>query len=106
MSVPPTRRLLRLVSTLPQPIAAVVWDGNSYHGQFPSSTWVLKHCWLHLCHNKPSLQLLKTLGFQHWGYLPKVAELDGIERDLVILGLRITKKKLKKGKTTGEEFLL
>ncbi len=37
-------------------------------------------------HNKPSLQLLETLGFQRWGYLPKVAELDNVERDLVILG--------------------
>ncbi len=46
-------------------------------------------------HNKPSLQLLQTLGFQHWGYLPKVAELDGVERDLVILGLRITEDMFK-----------
>jgi phosphinothricin acetyltransferase len=44
-------------------------------------------------HNKPSLQLLETLGFQRWGYLPKVAKLDGVERDLVILGRRITEEK-------------
>jgi phosphinothricin acetyltransferase len=37
-------------------------------------------------HNEPSLQLFKAFGFQQWGYLPKVAELDGIKRDLVILG--------------------
>ncbi len=41
-------------------------------------------------HNKPSLQLLQSMGFQNWGYLPKVGELDGVERDLVILGRRIT----------------
>lgn len=41
-------------------------------------------------HNQPSLQLFELLGFQRWGYLPKVAELDGIERDLVIMGCRIT----------------
>ena len=41
-------------------------------------------------HNEPSLQLFDTFGFQRWGYLPGVAEIDGIERDLVIVGLRIT----------------
>lgn len=40
-------------------------------------------------HNQPSLRLVESLGFQRWGYLPKVAELDGVERDLVILGRRI-----------------
>ncbi len=40
-------------------------------------------------HNQPSLKLFATFGFQQWGYLPKVAELDGVERDLVIMGLRI-----------------
>ncbi len=40
-------------------------------------------------HNEPSLKLFATFGFQQWGYLPKVAELDGVERDLVIMGLRI-----------------
>lgn len=40
-------------------------------------------------HNHLSLQLFESLGFQRWGYLPQVAELDGVERDLVILGYRI-----------------
>lgn len=40
-------------------------------------------------HNEPSLKLFEKFRFQPWGYLPKVAELDGIERDLVIMGLRI-----------------
>ena len=40
-------------------------------------------------HNQPSLRLFETFGFQCWGHLPKVAELDGVERDLVILGRRI-----------------
>lgn len=40
-------------------------------------------------HNKPSLKLFEKFGFQHWGYLPTVAELDAIERDLVIMGYRI-----------------
>ncbi|PLZ33393.1 N-acetyltransferase [Fischerella thermalis WC558] len=40
-------------------------------------------------HNHPSLQLFNKFGFQNWGYLPKVAELDGVERDLVIMGRHI-----------------
>lgn len=37
-------------------------------------------------HNEPSLSLLKKFGFVQWGYLPEVAMLDGIARDLVIVG--------------------
>jgi phosphinothricin acetyltransferase len=40
-------------------------------------------------HNEPSLGLFEKSGFERWGYFPKVAELGGIERDLVIMGLRI-----------------
>ena len=40
-------------------------------------------------HNTPSLGLFEALGFRRWGHLPRVAELDGIERDLVIVGRRI-----------------
>ena len=39
-------------------------------------------------HNQPSLRLFQKFGFQQWGYLPQVAELDGVERDVIILGLR------------------
>ena len=37
-------------------------------------------------HNKPSLNLFSSYQFQQWGYLPQVAELDNIERDLIIMG--------------------
>ncbi|WP_018758916.1 GNAT family N-acetyltransferase [Paenibacillus terrigena] len=40
-------------------------------------------------HNEPSLALLRKFGFEAWGTLPQVANLDGIERDLVIVGRRI-----------------
>lgn len=40
-------------------------------------------------HNQPSLNLFKKFGFTTWGDFPKVAELDHIERDLIILGNRI-----------------
>jgi len=39
-------------------------------------------------HNEPSRQLVERAGFVRWGLLPRVAELDGIERDVVILGFR------------------
>ena len=41
-------------------------------------------------HNGPSLALFRRAGFADWGTLPRVAELDGVERDLVILGKRLT----------------
>jgi L-amino acid N-acyltransferase YncA len=41
-------------------------------------------------HNDASLALFRTAGFSDWGSLPRVAELDGIERDLLILGRRLT----------------
>jgi len=40
-------------------------------------------------HNEPSLKLFEKLNFSEWGYLPRVAELEGVERDLTIVGLRI-----------------
>jgi phosphinothricin acetyltransferase len=40
-------------------------------------------------HNAPSLALFARAGFERWGTLPRVAQLDGIERDLVILGRRL-----------------
>lgn len=40
-------------------------------------------------HNQPSLKLFYEYGFAKWAELPRVAELDGIERDLIILGKRI-----------------
>lgn len=41
-------------------------------------------------HNLPSLRLFESFGFERWGMLPRVATLDGIERDVVIVGKRIS----------------
>ena len=41
-------------------------------------------------HNGPSLELFAHLGFSRWGFLPRVAVLDGVERDLAIVGRRVT----------------
>ena len=40
-------------------------------------------------HNEPSLRLFKRHGFTQWAHLPRVAVLDGVERDLIILGRRV-----------------
>ncbi len=40
-------------------------------------------------HNEPSLALFRSFGFQTWAHLPRVADLDGVERDLMILGFRL-----------------
>ena len=37
-------------------------------------------------HNEPSLKLFRALGFERWGFFPGVAQLDGVERDLVVMG--------------------
>ena len=40
-------------------------------------------------HNELSLGLFEKIGFQRWGHLPRVAVLDGVERDLIIVGRRV-----------------
>lgn len=40
-------------------------------------------------HNERSVALCKKFGFEEWGHLPRVAVLDGVERDLLILGRRL-----------------
>jgi phosphinothricin acetyltransferase len=40
-------------------------------------------------HNQPSLALFRKYGFETWANFPRVANLDGIERDLIILGKRV-----------------
>jgi phosphinothricin acetyltransferase len=40
-------------------------------------------------HNAASIKLFERAGFASWGRLPRVAELDGVERDLSILGRRL-----------------
>lgn len=40
-------------------------------------------------HNEPSLRLFEKLGFMRWGHYPRVAVLDGIERDLIVVGRRV-----------------
>lgn len=39
--------------------------------------------------NTSSLQLFKSRGFEQWGFMPRVARLGDLERDLVMMGRRI-----------------
>jgi L-amino acid N-acyltransferase YncA len=40
-------------------------------------------------HNMPSLKLFYQMQFEDWATLPKIANLDGIERSLKIVGRRV-----------------
>ncbi|RWU06102.1 N-acetyltransferase [Pseudodesulfovibrio sp. S3] len=40
-------------------------------------------------HNEPSIRLFKSFGFEEWGRLNDIAEMDGKEYSLSILGKRI-----------------
>lgn len=40
-------------------------------------------------HNHPSMKLFLDAGFEEWGNFPDIAVLDGIQRSLIILGLKV-----------------
>ncbi len=40
-------------------------------------------------HNKPSLKLFYQFEFEKWAHLPEIANMDGIMRDLIILGKKV-----------------
>ncbi|MGM0875294.1 MAG: N-acetyltransferase family protein [Bacillota bacterium] len=41
-------------------------------------------------HNDPSIKLFEKFQFEKWAHLPNIANMAGVERDLLILGRRIT----------------
>ena len=40
--------------------------------------------------NESSLRLFERLGFERWGLFPRIARLDDVERDLVVMGRHCT----------------
>lgn len=40
-------------------------------------------------HNVPSIKLFEKKGFQQWGNLPEIANLDGVRESLLILGRKV-----------------
>ncbi len=41
-------------------------------------------------HNHPSLGLFRKLGFEQWGYMPEVCDMEGFIADVVMLGKAVT----------------
>jgi L-amino acid N-acyltransferase YncA len=41
-------------------------------------------------HNEPSIRLFEKFGFQRWGYLPGIAELEDFQADVTILGKKLS----------------
>lgn len=39
--------------------------------------------------NEASIALFKKMGFAQWGFMPRVARLEGVEKDLVLVGRRL-----------------
>lgn len=39
--------------------------------------------------NESSIALFDKMGFERWGFMPRVARLEGVEKDLVLVGKRI-----------------
>jgi L-amino acid N-acyltransferase YncA len=54
-------------------------------------------------HNEPSLRLFERFGFTRWGELPRVAALDGVERDVVIVGRRVDDTRLPSHRERGAD---
>ena len=40
-------------------------------------------------HNEPSLKLFYKHGFEKWAHMPQIADMEGILRDLIILGKKV-----------------
>lgn len=40
-------------------------------------------------HNQPSIRLFERMGFERWGFLPRVALVDSVERGVVIMGRHV-----------------
>jgi phosphinothricin acetyltransferase len=47
--------------------------------------------------NQPSLRLFERHGFERWGFMPRVARLGRIERDLVLMGRRLAEQPVAAG---------
>ena len=45
-------------------------------------------------HNQPSLGLFRKFGFEQWGYMPKVCDMEGFIADVVMLGKAVTADEL------------
>ena len=54
-------------------------------------------------HNHPSLGLFRKLGFEQWGYMPKVCDMQGFIADVVMLGKAVTPNEVTVAKAISNE---
>ena len=40
-------------------------------------------------HNGPNLRLFESMGFERWALMPEIAQVDGVRRNLVIVGKHV-----------------
>lgn len=78
---------------------------QDYHGQGLGSSlmrWMMTQApslginnivALVFAHNQPSLGLFRKFGFEQWGYMPKVCDMQGFIADVVMLGKAVTSDK-------------
>lgn len=90
-----------------------VYLNKDNHGQGLGSaltSWMLTqapHLGIHnivalvFAHNKPSLGLFRKLGFEQWGYMPKVCDMQGFVADVVMLGKAVTSDDATEPKATS-----
>jgi phosphinothricin acetyltransferase len=43
-------------------------------------------------HNESSVRLFQRSGFERWGFLPRVTRVDGVDRDVVIMGRHVPRR--------------
>ncbi|PKG34415.1 MULTISPECIES: GNAT family N-acetyltransferase [Psychrobacter] len=79
---------------------------QDYHGQGLGSSlirWMMTQApslginnivALVFAHNQPSLGLFRKFGFEQWGYMPKVCDMEGFIADVVMLGKAVTADEL------------
>ncbi|MBI3743325.1 MAG: N-acetyltransferase [Chloroflexi bacterium] len=67
----------------------VAWDLMEKAIEFAPPAGIRTIVALVFAHNAPSVGFFEGVGFQRWAHLPRIAEIDGVERDLLVFGLRL-----------------
>ena len=88
---------------------------QEYHGQGLGSSlmrWMLTQApslginnvvALVFAHNQPSLGLFRKFGFEQWGYMPKVCDMQGFVADVVMLGKAVMSDEMISDKAVSDE---
>ena len=88
---------------------------QDYHGQGLGSSlirWMMTQApslginnivALVFAHNQPSLGLFRKFGFEQWGYMPKVCDMEGFVADVVMLGKAVMSDEMISDKAVSDE---